>query len=413
MPVATVRGGLLGPGGLNWFNPASWGLVFGTSVAQCSVMANLNLRSQIPFIALCILFTVCPSLAASENSFFDRIKNSTIVQRCSALLVSDTDNGNYRVLGGYDRLSLPWYVTGFESEDHLLLRRNAPIDDLVHQFRGPDMSVLKTEHGWNFSFPMQFSGVEIIQLDSAYLVRALGMGLDDRRFAMEAFISMIFSFGKLGKFFFPNPLKIEDTKIRQRLKTLPYRSTSPITVTLAEALKDHKESMVLVPETHGSIGSINAVSSMIRSRKYSWLAMEMFPVHLQSSINEYLSAETSQDEFAASKKLQAYARSSWKTNLIDSPSDAINLYLQLLKECRENNVRVIAMEPIRSKIEIGMEVIGKLRTRNYLWARLIPTTGRGIVFGGYHHFESPFSGNFQDFLPPQRDFLLLKRSSYE
>lgn len=35
--------------------------------------------------------------------------------------------------------------------------------------------------------------------------------------------------------------------------------------------------------------------------------------------------------------------------------------------------------------------------RSYLWAKALPKTGRGVLFGGSGHFTDPTPINFQDF----------------
>ncbi|MGH9839131.1 MAG: hypothetical protein ACREEM_10135 [Blastocatellia bacterium] len=75
-----------------------------------------------------------------------------------------------------------------------------------------------------------------------------------------------------------------------------------------------------------------------------------------------------------------------------------NYYFKIVEQMRAKKIRVIGIEATTVPYIIfryGENKFGAA-VRSHQWAKVLPKTGRGVLFGGSGHFTDPTPINFQD-----------------
>lgn len=151
----------------------------------------------------------------------------------------------------------------------------------------------------------------------------------------------------------------------------------------------------LVPDSHGDKQRLQFLVDTVRARKVDWLALEMIPHTHQKWLDQFMKYPVNSPQFAKAKSELDNVLDGWESKF----KDGLKPYHDLLLSCKRSGVRVYGMDcsseyhmqsPMSDKLVVG--------TRNLIWAKQVPTKGKGIVFGGYAHFQGADGIQVQDFL---------------
>ncbi|HLX54782.1 MAG TPA: hypothetical protein VKR58_12610 [Aquella sp.] len=167
--------------------------------------------------------------------------------------------------------------------------------------------------------------------------------------------------------------------------------------------------ILLVPDpVHGNIDRYNQLFSAMQTSKFDWLGIEMFDQKYQKDIDTFLSADINSQEYQNAYNI-IINNAIWKGKFPDEDPNhpENNRYFLLLKFCRENNIKVYALDkqgdPLYDLWGHGETPVGG-DVRSLLWTFNMPnmreqgsTLTRGIVFGGSAHMSNEFNVNVQDF----------------
>lgn len=174
---------------------------------------------------------------------------------------------------------------------------------------------------------------------------------------------------------------------------------------LAEFQKE-KDAILLYPErVHGIVkGYEELKANVLDKQKFDWAALEMLPSSMQKDVDIYVKSPDNSPEYQRARKvLLDYFKDNWNGRAGPKTTAEENYYFKIVEQMRANKTRLIAME---KAIEgSGAEYIffryGENKfggaVRSYWWAKALPKTGKGLVFGGSGHFTGADSINFQDF----------------
>ena len=192
---------------------------------------------------------------------------------------------------------------------------------------------------------------------------------------------------------------------------LPQLTAAPlIRGTDLQTFPAQTNAIIIVPDLHGNLGIYNGLySALEEADTYDWFALEMLNERLQRDLDVFLSAREGSDAFIKAKNaLLDYYDTSWNQHFrVTYASREDNHYFRLIDLARRKGKKVYALEkvhPLFFGFRYSEDPFG-LFVRNNGWAKNIPATGRGIIFGGSAHFEAPRAANFQDFVhlyTPQR-----------
>jgi hypothetical protein len=188
----------------------------------------------------------------------------------------------------------------------------------------------------------------------------------------------------------PNAYFDREQKVARILSEKP-RAVPMSSISTADA--------VLVPDVHGSIQPINAIRKLISSQRIDWLAMEMLGVEIQPALDTYLAEPKDSDAAGRARdQIKSYLMNHWGYVWAFAFSADDDPFLRLVDHAKQNHVRVVALEcSYRKDFTPRLDAIS-MGTRNSLWADRMPSSGRGVVYGGLAHMASNTNVNVQHFL---------------
>ncbi len=169
------------------------------------------------------------------------------------------------------------------------------------------------------------------------------------------------------------------------------------------------DSVLLFPDRHGHAEHIIIFQILLQHPSVSWVGLEMYPHTYQHYLDWYIfEPEDSMSYMVARRHLLEYGDFSgfkwyWTDRSGRPPIGEQNPYYKTLQHARKNKTRVIGLDTHPDYVERGGNDGERVAVRSNVWAKRIPSTGRGIIFGGMGHFHSSKQGfrsgtNFQDFL---------------
>ncbi|MFO1464068.1 MAG: hypothetical protein U1F66_09830 [bacterium] len=234
----------------------------------------------------------------------------------------------------------------------------------------------------------------------------------DSWLARLEFLQVFRDAGVFDDYFSKNPYLAEEQDAWLRLNSPIVTARDTPTLSLEELEKKSWRGVLLFPDLHGNKARYRKLYRLLESEQLDWFALEMFSHRMQLSLDDFLSAAEGSEKFLqAKKKIQQHLAPFWNPYFKDLRDPDDSPYYRLLLLCRERKIRVIGLDAMGyysfASRRFAPLTIG---ARNAVWAKQIPTRGRGIVFGGQAHYTSFRKARVQDFLwdiVPKRTVQLL------
>lgn len=167
-------------------------------------------------------------------------------------------------------------------------------------------------------------------------------------------------------------------------------------------LEQSANAVVLYPEgVHGDVKGYEKFNEMVLTQhRFEWLGMEMLPTSMQKDLDAFIQSGDGTPEYARARKVMVdYFTNSWNRTVPKTTGEE-NYYFRIVDLMRTKKTRVIGLENTDLPyifFRYGETLFGA-GVRSYIWAQSVPTTGRGLVYGGSGHFTNAQPINFQDFL---------------
>jgi|GEM_PF-4667760 len=230
--------------------------------------------------------------------------------------------------------------------------------------------------------------------------------IDDLISALRTFKTTLNALGVTEQYLITNYNYNYENLINDKLQ-LQQPTTNVERVSDVVKFSTTNNSILLVPDpVHGNIDRYNQLFSVMQSSKFDWLGIEMFDQKYQKDINTFLSADINSQEYQAAYNV-IIKNAIWVGKFPDEDQShpENNRYLLLLKFCRENNIKVYALDkqgdPLYDLWGHGETPVGG-DVRSLLWTFNMPnmdgiSLSRGIVFGGSDHINNVYNVNVQDF----------------
>ncbi len=217
---------------------------------------------------------------------------------------------------------------------------------------------------------------------------------------IDAFISLLGRAGLADRYLVPNPL-YADEQITERQLASGIVAEVAADPTLS-AWDSASDAVLLIPEAvHGSPVDLDRLLGVIRRHDVDWLGLEMLFVEQQPLLDRFNeSAAGTPEHDAARAELVEYFAEAWNGRAGPKTTGEENPYFKAVEEAHRLGARVVALEGASIAyllFRYGEAPFGG-SVRSQQWATHTPDNGRGILFGGSAHFNSPGSGNVQDFL---------------
>jgi hypothetical protein len=230
---------------------------------------------------------------------------------------------------------------------------------------------------------------------------------------LTSFLSLLDSLELSEQYLLPNPGYADEVVVGRQLS-----GGAPAVVTADSMLSSFAQSsdgVLLIGErVHGRPEDLAIVRGVLESTKIDWLGLEMLDIANQPALDEYNRSKAGSAEHTQARaQLIAYFTNAWNGRAGPKTTGPENPYFQLVEAAHARGVNVIALEAASmpyllfryGEVDFGGAV------RSYWWAKRAPAKGRGIIFGGSAHFNSPKPVNVQDFivmLQPNRPVFSLK-----
>ncbi|MBD2770287.1 hypothetical protein IC235_20565 [Hymenobacter sp. BT664] len=260
---------------------------------------------------------------------------------------------------------------------------------------------LKFNSGWNGTFysntamRIRAFNTYTVPIDHFY---ASGATFRDFLPRLEEFRDIIRREGLESRYLIPNPdyeLELDTEAKLPQLRPAPVIRGDEI-----NTFPSQTNAILILPDEHGNESIYNGLYTALSNADiYDWFALEMMNERLQGDVNTFLSAPEGSDAFLKAKKaLLDYYDTAWNQYFPGTREN--NNYFRLIDLARRKGKRVYALEKVDNLnffFRYGEFPFG-LYVRNNGWAKNLPATGRGIVFGGSAHFEGPGAVNTQDFV---------------
>ena len=198
-----------------------------------------------------------------------------------------------------------------------------------------------------------------------------------------------------------NPYYAEELEAQKRLDV---GDASSVTVTSDPDLKQfsqQKTAVWIYPDgVHGNYTAFKDFYNVLKTADFDWLGLEALPIAMQKTLDTFIDAKEGSAEYIQARKtLLSVLSNGWdkRFGLKGPPEEGP--FFKTLELMRERGKHVYGLDaPLEyTTFRYGETPFGGA-VRGDLWARSVPMTGRGIVFGGSAHFMFPQSVNFQDFL---------------
>jgi len=214
------------------------------------------------------------------------------------------------------------------------------------------------------------------------------------------------------KYLIPNPFYEEELVVARQLLS---DKKAVVTTTTLESFNREKDAILLYPEgVHGNVEGYEKLKLMVLDKqKVDWIALEMLVLPMQKDLDIYVKSAGNSPEYLRTRKvLLDYFKDSWNGRLGPKTTAEENYYFKIVEQMQLNKTRIIAVEDAFAEyifFRYGETKFGGA-VRSYRWAKALPKTGKGLIFGGSAHFTDSSPINFQDFLamlnPKLRMFVL-------
>lgn len=201
-----------------------------------------------------------------------------------------------------------------------------------------------------------------------------------------------------------NPYYGDEVKVYKQLTK--HSAPAQIKVAPLDEFQIEKNAVLLYPErVHGILkGYEELKANVLDKQKFDWMALEMLPSSMQKDVDIYVKSADNSPEYVRTRKvLLDYFKDNWNGRAGPKTTAEENYYFKIVEQMRTNKTRVIAMEKAIEKngaeyifFRYGENKFGGA-VRSYWWAKALPKTGKGLVYGGSGHFTGGDSINFQDF----------------
>jgi hypothetical protein len=259
-----------------------------------------------------------------------------------------------------------------------------------------------------FSFDFHFgknlvSNAKIIE-DSCDFAWTVSETVEDLIDSLNGLQNLLSKTGLEKEYLLPNPFFLMEKTLVIREKSLIPPAHFQKDPDLSLFSKD-LNGIVFIPDgVHGNIERYEQLYRVLNEHRMDWFAIEMFTSTKQKALDTFIFGQEDSLEFLASRK--ALIEASWKGKFPDEDHEhpEQNRYFKLIELCRQQGIRVIGMESgDKSYVLWGHgETPFGVGVRNVIWAKTIPTIGKGVVFGGSAHFIDPLNpqknSHVQDFI---------------
>jgi hypothetical protein len=214
----------------------------------------------------------------------------------------------------------------------------------------------------------------------------------------DAFLGILKAEKLEERYLIPNPQYQDELVVARKLEA----GGAPVAISRDPGLPGFDQStnaVAIFPDAvHGNEAGFSAFLDFLKAHKCDWLGLEALTTSVQKQLDDYIQADEKSPEFAAADKaITEYFASGWDKRFENTKESHFMKVVQLM---RANKSRVYGLEGVSLDYIIwryGETPFGGA-VRSYVWSKQVPTSGRGIVFGGSAHFTSDNPENFQDFL---------------
>jgi len=158
-----------------------------------------------------------------------------------------------------------------------------------------------------------------------------------------------------------------------------------------------------MPEgAHGEDADAIKLGALIKSHSFDWLGMEALPTAMQPTLDAFVQAPERSEAYkrARAALIDYFTVTIWNRRPGQTTTGEDNYYFKLMNVARSRHVRLVGLEGTTNAFMVFCysESPFGLTTRNALWARAVPKSGRGAVFGGGAHMYLKKTPDVQDFL---------------
>ena len=246
-------------------------------------------------------------------------------------------------------------------------------------------------------------GVQIEQqqpirgLNFVVLPNALNSG--DAAPHVDRLLQLLQQNGLAERYLAPNPFFAEELSADSAMKQAA-RAIATVEPGGYDAFAREANAVLLVADrVHGDVKRYDEFVALMRRPEVQWIAIEMLSTDLQQAARDYTSARAGSSEYnRAREALFGYYRGAWNDRFgaVEAPEQ--NHYFRLIELARELEKPVYALDTSLEYVvfRYGEFPLGAT-TRNVIWAKQLPSTGRGLIFGGSGHMMR-MPGNIQFFL---------------
>ena len=205
-----------------------------------------------------------------------------------------------------------------------------------------------------------------------------------------------------SKYLIPNPFY----EVEKVTNELYYSGKPTVPVTFdpdMEEFRSATNAVLIYPDgVHGNLPYFTTFMDRLRQTDVQWLGLEMLTSSMQPTLDHFCTAPINSSDYVNARlNLTTYFLSAWTPYFqLNITSGDQSPYFQAVDLIRQKKGRVYGLDIDSAEFLIfryGESNFGaSVRSRN--WALSVPTTGRGVIFGGSAHFMMNRSSNVQDFL---------------
>ncbi len=261
---------------------------------------------------------------------------------------------------------------------------------------------LKFKSGWTAIFyphsTLRVAGAEV-PFDHVYISgntwQEMLKNLDEFRGLLKA--------RKLEKkYLIPNPFYKQELIVYKKMTEAGAPAKLNVDPNLT-VFQQRPNALLIYPEgVHGVLAGYTKFNTdVLTPYQFDWIGMEMVPTTMQKDLDAFVRAGDATAEYARARKVIVdYFAGAWNGRAGPKTTGEENYYFKIVDLMRMKKTRVIGMEDSNIPYIIfgyGESQFGGA-VRSYMWAQAVPTSGRGLVYGGSAHFDSSQPINFQDFL---------------
>lgn len=337
-------------------------------------------------------------------------ENRTVHEPDLAALVQRVLTGTYTVDPLFvDFISHPSTVYTDLYGIHALqdFTRQQILDDFVPQYAtflrdGNHTFDLQFKKGWNATFyPHAILDIKALNVscDHVYIGGSNASELIEN---LQDFHRILNESNMQSKYLIPNPF----LDMEQVTNELYYSGKPTVPVTFdptMEGFQSATNALLIYPDpVHGDLPYFNTFMERLKLANLQWLAMEMLSSSMQPTLDHFCTAPINSSDYVNARlNLIDYFLNAWTHYFqLNITSGDQSPYFKAIDLVRQKNGRVYGLDLNSAEFLIfryGESNFGaSVRSRN--WAMSVPTTGRGIMFGGSAHFTMNRSANVQDFV---------------